>query len=48
MFLENFSAPGIISLRQYILASIPLFITNIVREITFQTYILPKHTQSYN
>ena len=45
MFLENFSAPGILSLRQYIMASIPLFITNIVTEITFQAYILP---QSYN
>ena len=48
MFLENFSAPGILSLREYILASIPLFITNIVTEITFQAYILPKYTQSYN
>lgn len=48
MFLENFSAPGIISLRQYILASIPLFVTNIVTEVTFQAYILPKHTGSYN
>lgn len=48
MFLENFSDPGIISLRQYILALIPLFVTNIVTEITFQAYILPKHAQSYN